>query len=171
MVVARGPILPKVGCGLCGAAVDLLKPFFRTTGVFLPAQDPLIRFCNAPLHWECYARWPERPRFAKRYVEAWAKANRKNPFWWTVCRDERVYVAVNPVKPVEEASVRLCAVGSDIRVPLPRWTEWLATPKQVTPQLQPLEDQELAAVLPELRRRFPDDHAVVDSIDPGEKQP
>ena len=122
------------------------------------------------MHWACYATWPDRLRLAEQYVAAWVVANQKNPFWWKAYQDERVYVSVNPLQPVEEASVRLCAVGSDIRVPLPKWPKWLAKPAQVTPGLCALEKAALAAVLPTLRARFPDDHALVHAIDPAEKQ-
>lgn len=123
------------------------------------------------MHWSCYAAWPERPRFARHYVQAWIKANRRNPFWWSVWRDDRVYVSINPQRPVEEASVRLMGVGSDIRVPLTRWAEWLRDPEHVTPGLYAIEREALAEVLPTLRRQFPDDHALVHAIDPDEKRP
>lgn len=163
--------LPKLKCPICDGSIDPLGDFFRASGDFLPAGDPLTRFCNAPLHWTCYENWPERPRFARHHVDAWVRANRKNPFWWFVHRDDHVYVSANPAQPVVEASVRLYAVGSDIRVPLPRWAEWLADPTRVTPGLQAIEQEALAEVLPTLRARLPDDHAVVDAIDPDEKPP
>jgi hypothetical protein len=160
----------NVRCALCGKAVDLNSPLFRATGDFLPPRDPLARFCNVPMHWTCYSAWPERPTFARSYVAAWMGANRANPFWWSVYKDERVYVSVNPERPVEEASVRLSAVGTDIRIPLPRWADWLANPQRVTPALSALEVAELAVVLRVLRAHYPDDHALVDAIDPDEKR-
>lgn len=162
--------LAKVECALCGGQIDALGDFFRASGDFLPAKDPLVPYCNVPLHWSCYTRWSERPRFAGLYVRAWIDANRKNPFWWGVHRDERVYVSVNPEQPIEEVSVRLCTVGSDIRVPLANWSAWLADYDQVTPGLHPVEREALSQVLPALRARFPDDHAVVHAIDPDEKR-
>jgi hypothetical protein len=162
-------LLVKLRCALCGGPIDALGDFFRASGDFLPAKDPLIPFCNVPLHWSCYARWPERVRFAGLYVQAWVHVNRKNPFWWSVYQDERVYLSVNPERPVEEASVRLCAVGSDIRVPLRKWSAWVADADQVTPGLRLIEKQALAEVLPILRARFPNDHAVVHAINPAEK--
>ena len=163
-------LVPQPKCGLCGKPVDVLGDFFRASGRFLLPKDPLAAFCNVPLHWPCYGAWPERRRFAGSYVAAWAEANRRNPFWWTVYQDERVYVSVNPEHPVEEASVRLCAVGSDIRVPLPQWRTWLSDAERVTPGLRKLEKAALTPVLPLLRARFPDDHALVHGIDPGEKR-
>jgi len=161
--------IPELRCALCGGAIAAHENYFRATGQFLPAKDPLTTYCGAPLHWHCYAQWPERPRFARRYVEAWQAANRKNPFWWSVYADEQVYVSVNPERPVEEVSIRLYEVGSDIRVPLRRWSEWLENADLVTPNLQPVERQALRAVLPTLRQRFPDDRSVVFAIDEDEK--
>lgn len=164
-------LIPKLNCALCGGPLDALGDFFRTTGIFLPPADPLSRFCNRPLHWNCYEKWKERPRFAQQYVEAWAKANQRNPFWWAAYCDEHVYISINPEPPVEEASVRLTAIGSDIRVPLPKWNDWLADPATVTPSLHDVERRALANVLPMLRQKLPDDHAVVHAIDPDEKRP
>lgn len=163
--------LPELRCGLCGGGIPAKGPFFRASGDFLPRGDPLATYCNAPLHWECYARWPQRPKFAQHFVDAWVKANRKNPFWWAVYQDEAVYISVNPLRSVEEASLRLYALGNDIRVRLADWVRWLADVRSVTPNLQPCELEALAEVLPRLRQRFPTDHALVDAIDPAEKRP
>lgn len=162
-------IVPELNCALCGGTIDALGPFFRASGAFLPPTDPLTAYCNTPLHWSCYGEWEHRERFAQQYVKAWVKATRMNPFWWIAYQDERLLITVNPVPPVEEACVRLTAVGSDIRVPLPQWPRWLARPESITPNLQDLEKRELKKVMASLRERFPDDHAVVHAIDPGEK--
>lgn len=162
--------LPEMRCALCGKPITREEPF-RATGNFLPPGDPLTKFCNVPLHWSCYAAWPERPRFARHHVEAWVEANRRNPYWWQVHRDDNVYISANPTAPIEEASVRLYAFGSDIRVPLPRWGDWLRNMDQVTPHLTEPERQKLRELLPTLRKRYPDDHALVDAIDPREKAP
>jgi hypothetical protein len=162
--------LPELRCAICGAMIERPEDCFRASGEFLPDDDPLLPFCNAPMHWECYANWPERQRFARHHVNAWVQANRKNPFWWAVHKDEEVYVSVNPSRPIEEASVRLYALGNDIRVPLPRWSEWVLEAEHVTPGLHAFEREVLSAVLPTLRTRFPNDHAVVDAINPAEKR-
>lgn len=164
-------IVPELRCALCQKAIDPMGDFFRASGDFLPPRDPLTKYCNAPMHWGCYVEWSERPRFARHFVDAWVKANRKNPFWWSVHRDEQVYISVNPQKPIEEAAVRLYAVGDDIRVPLPRWSEWLGDLDSVTPGLDELERVEIRKILPMLRERYPTDHALVDAIDPDEKRP
>jgi hypothetical protein len=162
-------IVPELRCALCDGPIDALGDFFRASGVFLPPGDALTPYCNAPLHWECYAKWPDRERFARQYVRAWVKATRLNPFWWIVHQDERVLITANPERSVEEACIRLSAVGSDIRVPLPQWPKWIAEPERVTQGLHELEKRELKKVLPKLRERFPDDHAVVHAINSDEK--
>lgn len=162
-------LLPELRCAICEGPIQPADPHFRASGDFLPKNDPLVDFTNKPMHWDCYMPWEHRPRFARHFVDAWVKANRKNPFWWSVLHDDRVYVSVNPGRGVEEASVRLYSLGADIRVPLPRWPEWLANPTAVTPGLHKYEQDALAEVLPTLRERFPDDHAVVHAIDPAEK--
>jgi hypothetical protein len=164
-------LAPKLKCALCSGTIDALRgDFFRASGNFLPAKDPLAPFCNVRLHWLCYGKWPERRRFARQYVQAWRDANYKNPFWWSVYQDDGVYVSVNPERPVEEASVRLCATGSDIRVPLTKWAAWLHNVGQVTPGLHAVEKEALRSILPLLLRRFPDDHALVHAINPDEKR-
>lgn len=161
----------QLRCGLCEATIDPTNGFFRASGDFLAKSDSLRAFVDAPMHWECYESWKERPRFAREFVTAWVKANRRNPFWWFVHQDEQVYVSANPMRSVEEVSVRLLEIGSDIRVPLPKWSAWLKTPSGVTPRLTGFELRALERVLPALRARFPNDHALVDAIDPGEKTP
>lgn len=160
---------PELTCAICDGPVRSLEECFRATGKFLPRGDALAKYETAPLHWTCYTQWPQRARFARAYVDAWVAANRKNPFWWGVLRTDQVYVSVNPSKPVEEASVRLYAYGSDLRVPLARWSAWLSAPETVTPNLPEPVRTALAGVLPTLKTRLPDDHALVDAIDPVEK--
>lgn len=159
------PIPPGTRCALSNQEIKPDGPYFATSGEFLPKSDPLHKFCGKAMHWDAYAQWPERPRFARAYVEAWVNANRRNPFWWQVHLDDDIYISVNPQRGIEETSVRLFAVGSDIRVPLLRWSEWLAAPTKVTPHLQTLEVECLATLLPRLRERYPSAHDVVDAIE------
>lgn len=162
---------PGATCALSKEPLKSGDDVFITSGEFLPKGDPLHDLCGQPICWKHYAAWEERPRFARAYVAAWINANRKNPFWWQVYLDDRIYVSVNPQRGIEEASVRLQEVGSDIRVPLTKWSQWLDTPEQVTPGLHKLEYELLKKALPDLRDRLPDAHAVVDAIDPNEKKP
>lgn len=163
---------PELSCALCNQPIDPPEELFRASGDFLPPKDPLTPYCNAPMHWSCYAQWPHRKRFARLFVDAWVEANRKNPFWWSVHRDENVYISINPGRGVEEASLRLYAFGNDIRVSLPRWHDWLENLSDgAAIPLHSYERKVLQDLLPMLRERFPDDHALVDAIDPEEKRP
>lgn len=166
-----GTALRDIVCGLCHDALRPTESHFRASGDFLPESDALHSLCNAPMHWACYEGWPHRTRFARAHVQAWRKANHRNPFWWTVLDDGAVYISANPLRGVEQASVRLYAVGSDIRVPLPQWGAFLDSPSSVTPGLSELELRELGGLIPDLRAKLPSDHALVDAIDPAEKQP
>lgn len=163
------PLPPNARCALGNEAIATPPGAFMTSGQFLPKNDALQRYCGKPICWPCYERWPERPRFAQAYVGAWVTANRKNPFWWQVHLDDAVYIAVNPQRSIEEASIRLLAVGDDLRVKLPEWKQWLAAPAVASP-ITDFERDALEAVLPDLRARFPDGNALVDAIDPAEKK-
>ena len=162
--------VPGAKCALSGDPIEPGIPCFSTTGTFLPASDPLHKYCDSPILWEHYAAWPERRRFARAYVEEWIKANRNNPFWWTVHRDEDVYISVNPQRGIEEVSVRLMEVGNDVRVSLSNWPRWLEDPMSVSDHLHEVEIATLRRVLPKLRTAFPTARAIVEAIDPDEKQ-
>ncbi len=155
---------PSAVCALSGKTIKPGMPHFKTTGSFLPKSDKLHTYCGQPIDWDAYADWNERPRFARAYVHEWVKSNKRNPFWWTVELNDEVYVSVNPQPGVEEASVRLMNVGTDIRVPLPKWSDWLANPDAVRPSAHTLEREEIERVLPRLREKFPTDLDLVDAI-------
>ncbi|MBN8226152.1 hypothetical protein JYK02_01365 [Corallococcus macrosporus] len=57
-------------CAICGST-DLSKPYTATSGVAFPKEDELWRFCDAPLHFDCLARWPHRERFSRGYFDLW----------------------------------------------------------------------------------------------------
>ena len=60
-------IFPDSTCALCGELLD--RPYTATSGVAFPLSDPLYRYCDAPLHFDCLERWPERPVFSAAYFE------------------------------------------------------------------------------------------------------
>jgi len=154
-------------CAICGELVGQVTPenLFATWGVFFPPGHALYPYCDAPIHWECYAIWPERREFARRYVQMWVESDTINPFWSSVHLSDNVYVSVNPSAPVEAVSVRLFETGSSSRVPLAKWEPWLADEEEATKGLHPLEQQALHAALHELRRDLPTREAVVNAVD------
>lgn len=156
---------------MCAEPIDTRRRYFVTSGEFVPAGHPLRRFCEQPFHWECYAGWPQRAEFARFYVSAWVNATRRNPFWGTAHLDERVHISANPEPAIAEVSVRLAAIGGDIRVPLAAWERWLAEPGCIGPALEALERDELMAILPTLRELLPTSERLVAAIDWGETGP
>jgi hypothetical protein len=118
-------LLPGMPCPLCKQPMDSGQSLFSTWGVWLPKEDPLWRFCDATLHWSCYAAWPDRGRFARSYFEFWVAHEPQNPFWHRVHLDERVYAEVNPDPLVASVWVVLAETGSRISVKLSNWASWL----------------------------------------------
>jgi hypothetical protein len=151
-------------CAISGDPIPVGARIFRTSGEFLPKKDPLAEYCEQPMHFDVYADWEHRPTFARAYVKAWIKANKKNPFWWDVYTDEHVYISINPQRGIEEASVRLFDVGTDLRIPLAKWSAWLENPEDIVTPLHAIEKKTLASALPGLRERFPTSHDLVDAI-------
>ena len=60
-------------CLLCEGPFQPKEPCFSTWGVFFSSEDPLFPYCDGPMHWSCYASWPERPRFARVYFDSWRR--------------------------------------------------------------------------------------------------
>ena len=63
----------KTPCAICGR-MDLNRPFTATSGCAFPENDELWRYCDAPLHLDCLARWENRVRFSRAYFDMWRDA-------------------------------------------------------------------------------------------------
>ena len=150
-------------CAICNKLLRG-RPYLATSGVFFPPGDPLYPFCDAPLHWDCYELWVERPRFARQYVASRAESDLKNEYWGKALLTERVYVSVRKKEP-GEATVWLVETGTCLTVSLGCWSAWLSDPGLTEPDLHRLEKVSLWKVLPELRRRFPNPDAVLAEVD------
>lgn len=156
-------------CALSAQPLKAGERVFSTSGDFLPKKDPLAQYCGQPMCFDAYAEWEHRAAFARAYVEAWISANKKNPFWWDVHIDKNVYISINPQRGIEEASVRLFDVGSDLRIPLAKWTAWLENPEAVSGKLHAIEKESLAKAIPDLSERFPSAYELVDAISSDER--
>ena len=110
-------------CSLCRMPMLENQEVFATWGVWLPPSDPLVRFCDASLHWTCYADWPERSRFAESYFAFWKEKEKSDPYWHRAFSDEEVSVNVG----LAGAMICLRATGSRIPVQLEDWENWLGT--------------------------------------------
>jgi hypothetical protein len=121
------------------------EPIFATSGVFLPPGDRGFAMCDAPMHWRCYAPWPERPRFARAYFEA--RRGVGAPYWGTVHEDEELRVRVNPNRPHARVDVMLAATGSGWFVELGDWDEWVT---RAPAAAHTVEDAALRSVWPRI---------------------
>lgn len=83
-------------CPFCDEPITQTQPVFSTWGVWLPQDDPLWRFCDAAMHWACYAEWPHRERFASTYFQFWVDAEQDDPFWHRAYLDHGVLVTARP---------------------------------------------------------------------------
>jgi hypothetical protein len=72
-------ISKETTCPLCEELIS--GPVFSTSGIFFPPTDPLWRYCDAAMHWACYATWEHRERFAREYVQMWIENEKHNPYW------------------------------------------------------------------------------------------
>ena len=61
-------IFPTSTCALCDELLD--RPYMATSGVAFPPPSPLYRYCDAPLHFDCLERWPDRKAFSAGYFDA-----------------------------------------------------------------------------------------------------
>ncbi|MBS1808638.1 MAG: hypothetical protein JST84_10645 [Acidobacteria bacterium] len=149
-------------CAICEDVFDPDKPLFATWGVF-PVPAGLERYCDAPMHWDCYAGWPYRSVFAAAYAQMWIEIEQESAFWSKVWLNDKVLVTVNPDEPIAEVDVRLLLIGSCIRVKLADWEKWLR--EQPHRSDHPLEAEALAAVLPSLQANLPTAEVILNRID------
>ena len=116
-----------MNCALCERPMTADDQVFGTWGVWLPSTDRLHHFCDATLHWGCYAEWKYRERFAKSYFEFWAGSAHGNSYWRVVYRDEQILVTANTDVAVSSAWIVIAETGSRLSVALSEWDEWLAS--------------------------------------------
>jgi hypothetical protein len=147
-------------CPLCrdvieeDGAVFVPRPFF--------IGDEFWQYAKVPIHWDCFAHWEKRPEFAGRYFEANAAGAEHNQFWGVAHRDEQSFVSVNPSQYVQEVQVMLAETGSDFRVNLADWQDWLEGEWFEACRHQ-LEREALAGLIPAFREKFPTAEAVVEA--------
>ena len=138
-------------CPLCNEPMLSSEPLFGTWGVWLPSSNPLERYCDATMHWSCYANWKHQARFARSYFEAWVRAQGHNPYWKPAFVDDSVLVEVNPTPPVEAAWVYVAATGTRHNPKLEDWSTWL----HASQDEHPLEHAALSAIKRKLINHVP----------------
>ena len=136
-------------CPLCGAEIALAKDRYLCTTAFLDDDSDLWEYADAAMHWDCYASWEHRTRFARMYFE-WNREGR----WGLVFANDQVQVRVLHIYTPHLVEVILAETGSITEVALADWEGWLAS-KCFERCKHIIEHEALAAVLPLLRSRFP----------------
>jgi hypothetical protein len=153
-------------CPICGFVLNDDDERFGTSGVF-HVPPGLLQFCDAVMHWSCYADWPHRPEFAKAYFDFWVGNERHNQYWAKAYLDGRVFVTVNPFLGENgEVELVLAATGSRVRVQIEEWERWLDSP--TTSEGRPLHRlvvEELRAAVPALKVAIPTEDAIVGALD------
>jgi hypothetical protein len=54
-------------CAICRTPLD--RPYTATSGCAFPPEHELFAFCDAGLHLDCLAAWPQRIQFARGYCD------------------------------------------------------------------------------------------------------
>jgi len=140
---------------------------FGTWGVWLAASDPLWRFCDAMLHWDCYANWEHRTRFGRSYFDFWVELEKENPYWFRAYHDETVFVTVNPSLADSSAWVHVAANGTRHPVEISDWDVWLVN--ESLAGMHPIEGTALNIAKRVLRRVVPSAASLLDRVDPHSK--
>jgi hypothetical protein len=52
-------------CAICRGSLD--RPYTATSGCAFPREHRLHAYCDAALHFDCLAKWPDRQKFSKGY--------------------------------------------------------------------------------------------------------
>jgi hypothetical protein len=156
-------------CPLCGEPMQSDQARFGTWGVWLPKDDPLMLFCDASMHWDCYADWPYRPRFARSYVDFFVEDEKTNPLWSKALLDENAFVNVNPHPPFELVWIQLYETGNRYDVNLNDWESWLS---QETVEVEHrVEARPMALVREILKKRMPTRELLLQALDLERKRP
>lgn len=153
-------------CALCDKPIKKGHSLFATWGVWLPAFDRLSHYCDAAMHWDCYAAWTYRHRFARSYFEFWVEEERQNPFWYRVYVDENVLVEVNPDNQVAGVVICLAETGSRHSIHIVDWEWWLSSADEGHHQI---ETEAIHVAKAILRQQRPTIASLLQGIDRSSK--
>jgi hypothetical protein len=142
--------------------------FTRMPKVFrdvLPETDPLRRFCFQMVHWNCYASWPERQRFAMAYADWVAEHAEATPHSGVAFRNEEFLVTAPSASEGRRSLVLLivplmCSLGFSAKTWERDFQEWLDRAEHG----HSLYRQSVRSGLEFLRSRFPTLESAVQSV-------
>src|SRR3954463_12402768 len=112
-------------CAICHDRLD--RPYTATSGTAFPSKHRLFRYCDAPLHLDCLATWPDREEFSERYFV------RRLADYWRGRREtllkatERCFLVCEPSHGASPffASVDLRDWPFRLYSEWPNWTEYI----------------------------------------------
>jgi hypothetical protein len=110
-------------CPLCTGIIEEGTPTYYARPFAMDAE--FFSLVERPIHWDCYAEWEHRPRFARQYFRANVAAMTHNRFWGVARCDDRVLLTINPGGYVREIEGLLAETGSAFRIPMDDWQDWL----------------------------------------------
>jgi hypothetical protein len=111
-------------CPLCDR--PLCDPLFGTTHFVSDTSDRLYPYSDAVMHWECYASWKYQKRFAAQYFDFRRLWMHQNEYWACIASTNTFLVAANPNLAEPMTHIDFRSIGPGFRVPIARWTNWLA---------------------------------------------
>ena len=155
-------------CPLCQEVIEERSPVFvaRPFGM-----DPeFYALVKTPIHWDCFACWEKRPKFARQYFQANVAEIEHNRFWGVARSDDNVLLTVNPSQYVQVVDVLLAETGSSFRVPLADWQDWLDG-EWFEACRHEVERAILASLVPSWRAELPTAEAVVEAAGFSAEEP
>jgi len=60
-------IFDQSECAICGELLGKPARIVATTHFIGDPRDPLWRFSDAAMHYECFQKWPDREEFIRKY--------------------------------------------------------------------------------------------------------
>lgn len=145
-------------CTLCGVTMGDSDQLFANGPCFGIGSLALLN--DSVVHWDCYAKWRHRARFARRLFGHCRRTSGCDSYWGVALADDHVLVTVNPDERVSEIDVMQADTGSSLRIALTEWKDWLACAWRESCH-HDIEREALARVLPSLRSRLPTAEDVV----------
>jgi hypothetical protein len=139
------------------------KPF----GDFLEEEDPLQAFTRKLVHFDCWASWPERERFAKAWSD-WklggVEADPENGVAYT-SDDLAVSAPCDAEAPADPVRLYFRKAAALLEMPATDWPAGLEPLEAHARGGPPLVHAALGAALPGLDRLFPTLRSLVDAVD------
>src|ERR1044071_1765554 len=134
MAIPMARLFETSVCEICKQELNWndTKSFFSTSGVFIPPTDPLSQYCDAPLHWNCYKNWPDRPRFAIAHFAHLIPLIANFVDWKTG-------YLLNVRKGFDEIQINPIETGISTALPLVSYDEWCTDPTSLEKKLDPFE--------------------------------